>query len=244
MRANRAVAKLAPKLPDVPEALPAPATLQADAASMGVELTSRQAAQIIQFGELLLRWNRAFNLISRKDEDRLYHRHLLDSLSVAPWLSGPRVMDLGTGAGLPGIPLAIARQDLAFTLLDRSERRIRVVRHVVRDLGLENVEAVCGDIESRATEAVFDVVVTRAVAGLALAWGLARSSIRSGGRLLLMEHGQRDQAPERAEDLQLFAAADARIAGRQALVVPGLGYPHGLVVVEKRVDSPADSTEH
>lgn len=233
-----------PKSPDVPEALPAPATLQADAASLDVALTTGQAAQIIQFGELLLRWNRAFNLISRKDEDRLYHRHLLDSLSVAPWLSGRRVMDLGTGAGLPGIPLAIARQDLTFTLLDRSERRIRVVRHVIRELGLENVEAVCADIETLAAETVFDVVVTRAVAGLAVAWGLARSSIRCGGRLLLMEHGQRDKAPAEAEDLQLFAAADARVGPRQALVVPGLRYPHGLVVVEKLAEAPTDATEH
>jgi 16S rRNA (guanine527-N7)-methyltransferase len=213
----------------VPDLAVEPRTRQRDAAALGVTLTEAQAARIIEFGGLLLAWNRAFNLISRKDQDRLYHRHLLDSLSVAPWLFGSRVMDLGTGAGLPGLPLAIACPEQAFTLVDRNERKIRFVKQSVRQLGIDNVEALCGDVADVAPTAAFDVVVTRAVAAAALAWRLARASLRPGGRLLVMAWGQSDGTGA----LDAALPEDARIVAREALVIPGLAQPHGLLVIER-----------
>jgi len=210
---------------------------------MGTELGEEQAARIIQFGELLLRWSRAFNLISRKDQDRLYHRHLLDSLSVVPWLSGTRSMDLGTGAGLPGIPLAIACAVRSFPLIARNERKIRLVRQAIRLPRLENVEAVCGDVTRVVTEKQYDVVVTRAVASAADAWGLARASIAPGGKLLLMAYGQGEERGALAETAERVLD-DGRIAARAALAIPGLPYPHGLLVIERAVMAPPDSTDN
>lgn len=211
----------------MPDRLPEPATLCRDATTIGLELDLDQASAVIAFGELLLRWNRAFNLISRKDEDRLYHRHLLDSLSVVPWLMGNRILDLGTGAGLPGIPLAIASRQCSFVLVDRHERKIRFVRQAVRALGLENVTTWCGDITSSAAPADCDTVVTRAVAAAAEAWRLARGVLRPGGRLLLMAHGQGDAGMEDT------LPDDAQVVARVRIPIPGLALPHGLLVLER-----------
>jgi len=213
----------------VPDRLPEAAALCRDATTIGVALDLDQASAVIAFGDLLLRWNRAFNLISRKDEDRLYHRHLLDSLSVVPWLTGRRILDLGTGAGLPGIPLAIARRQFAFVLVDRHERKIRFVRQAVRTLGLQNVTTWCGDVTSSAAPADCDTVVTRAVAAPAEAWRLARGVLRPGGRLLLMAHGQGDAG------MDDIVPEDAQVVARVRIPIPGLALPHGLLVLERGV---------
>jgi 16S rRNA (guanine527-N7)-methyltransferase len=217
----------------VPEGgLPDTATVCRDAAALGVALDVGQAGQLVDFGALLLRWNRAFNLVSRKDQDRLYHRHLLDSVSVAPWLSGERVMDLGTGAGLPGIPLAIACRDRSFTLVDRSERKIRLVGQAARVLRLENVTAVCGEITTLAAAQDFqrfDTVVTRAVAAVADAWRLAECAVAEHGLLLVMAHGQRDRGT--IDPVLDAVPPDARIVGRKLLPIPGLAQPHELLIV-------------
>jgi 16S rRNA (guanine527-N7)-methyltransferase len=224
--------------PNVPERLPDPMTLRHDAADMGVELSDDQARKIIEFGKLLLHWNRAFNLISRKDQDRLYHRHLLDSLSLVPWMAGTRIMDLGTGAGLPGIPLAIACPHRGFTLVDRNERKIRFVRQVCRQLDVPNVEALSGDVTVVAAAASYDVVVTRAVAAAAEAWRLACAAIAPGGRLLVMASGQSEGGSLGAEALP----EDARVVARERLAIPGLPQSHGLLVIE-RTRPLANSTE-
>jgi 16S rRNA (guanine527-N7)-methyltransferase len=221
----------------VPDRLPDADTLRSDAAAMGVELSDDQAIRILRFGTLVLRWNRAFNLVSRKDQDRLYHRHLLDSLSVVHWIEGSRVLDLGTGAGLPGMPLAIACADRSFTLIDRNERKIRLVRQAVRELGLCNVEARCGDAITLAAGAGYDVVVTRAVAAAAESWRLARGAMRPGGRLLVMAWGQSAGA------ITSTLPAEARIVARERLMIPGLPQPHGLLVIEE-APAVAVSTEN
>jgi 16S rRNA (guanine527-N7)-methyltransferase len=129
--------------------------------------------------DLLKRWNARFNLVSRRDVDRLWPRHVLDSLSVLPAIrervlvadasrETPRGLDVGTGAGFPGIPLAIAESDIHWHLVDRNARKIRFLEMVVAELGLPNVVPRCMDI--REDEAVreiagdgFDLIVSRAV---------------------------------------------------------------------------------
>jgi 16S rRNA (guanine527-N7)-methyltransferase len=205
-----------------------PAQLVADAAALGVDLSREQAGRILEFGALLLRWNRAFNLVSRHDEGRLYARHLLDSLAVAPSLLPERVLDLGTGAGLPGIPLAIARRELGFTLIDRSERKIRVVNQAVRQLALGNVQAVCGDARKDLEPATFDTVVSRAVAPAGELWRVAGPLLRPGGRLLLMERAQGVLAHEPQKRMAL---PGARGWMRKQIAIPGLPRAHGLLIV-------------
>jgi 16S rRNA (guanine527-N7)-methyltransferase len=206
-----------------------PENLAADARTLGVHLDTHQALALLRFGDLLLRWNRAFNLISRRDTGRLVSRHLLDSLSIAPRLHGRDVMDLGTGAGLPGVPLAIARGDLSFTLVDRSERKIRFIDQVTRTLGLTNVTTQSGDARSLTDSATFDTVVSRAVASLDEIWTLAHQRLRPGGRMLIMHRGQ--ALSERGT--VVVGPPGSRVREQVLLEIPGLPQPHELVVLER-----------
>jgi 16S rRNA (guanine527-N7)-methyltransferase len=223
----------------VPDLGASPERLAADAAALGIRLAPRQADRLLEFGVLLLRWNRAFNLVSRRDTDRLVPRHLLDSLSVAPWLRG-QVMDLGTGPGLPGVPLAIAREELDFTLVDRSERRIRFIDQAIRALGLANVRTWCGDVRALPESASYDTVVCRAVAAAPEIWSLAETRLRPGGRLLIM-HRSQTRSPGRdadaAGDAGAAALPDGVLQERVQLQVPGLAQPHELLVVERERDA-------
>ena len=155
------------------------------AAGLGLALSASQYERLVSFAAMLRRWNRAFNLISRRDVDRLLPRHVFDSLALAGLLRGLRVVDLGTGAGLPGIPLAVACPAVQFTLLDRSERRIRFVNSVARELMLENVDAQVADYRRFRPSELFDTVVSRAVADARTVWKAAQPLLASGGQALL-----------------------------------------------------------
>ncbi len=155
--------------------------LSSGAAALGVELCEKQVAALLQFAALLRRWNRAFNLVSRRDATRLIERHLLDALSLTPMLHGERVLDLGTGAGLPGVPLAIACPDLVFTLLDRSERRIRFVRQTIIELSLRNVMPVALDYADFRPDTLFDTLISRAVAKPTALWSVASNLLADDG---------------------------------------------------------------
>lgn len=203
--------------------------LTEQAAELGVALEPHQADTLLAFRDLLLRWNRAFNLISRRDTARLVPRHLLDSLTVLPWLAGESVLDLGTGAGLPGVPLAIAREDTQFTLIDLSERKIRFVGQARRSLGLTNVTARCADVGELPAGMIFDTVVSRAVADPATAWKLAQPRLRSGGRLVLMTSTSAGGEDPRRDEEPL--PAGAHLEARPQVQVPGLPRPHEMMIL-------------
>lgn len=209
-------------MPDVDDEV---AALVADAAALGVTLDRFRADRLLRFAGLLERWNRAFNLVSRRDMGRLYQRHLLDSLTLAPLLRGREVLDLGTGAGLPGVPLAIAREDVHFTLVDRNERRIRFVDRAVRELELGNVTARALDVRELPAQQRFDTVVCRAVASLQAVWALVRPRLTAGGRLLVMHRRE-------STDPVPTAPAGARLTACHRVHVPGLEQAHEIVVLE------------
>ncbi len=224
--------------------------LQTKAAVLGLDLDDQQLLQLTQFATLLLRWNRAFNIISRKDESRVTTRHLLDSLSIAPWVRGPSILDLGTGGGLPGVPLAICRRDQHFTLLDRTQRKIRFVSQVKRALGLENVEPICGDVRELSASKLFDCIVSRAVADSETNWQLASPRLRGGGRLLIMAStgggegtalkefsNQRKPALHARATSALRAPEGSRYLTREHLRIPGLGGAHRLDVLMRAAES-------
>ncbi len=203
------------------------------AAALGVELNPAQADALLGFGALLARWNQAFNLVSRRDIERLLPRHLLDSLSAATELAPSRVLDLGTGAGLPGVPLAIVQPQLQFTLVDRNERKIRFIGQVVRELGLANVTPLCADVARMPGNDSFDTVVTRAVAAPAGIWALAEPRLAPAGRLVLLHRvhdGRTTQAADGAAP-ESAAPPGTRIFGRRLAAIPGLAERHEVLVL-------------
>jgi 16S rRNA (guanine527-N7)-methyltransferase len=137
-----------------------------DAKSMGVELTEPDAARLQQLLNELERWNRTYNLTAiTKREDMVTH-HLLDSLAVNPELQGSAIADVGTGAGFPGLPLAVLNPERRFTLIDSAGKKIRFVSHVAHALGLTNVEGIHARVESLRPEKPFETIVTRAFSPL------------------------------------------------------------------------------
>jgi 16S rRNA (guanine527-N7)-methyltransferase len=127
-------------------------------------LNTRQIDQFSQLGPLYAHWNKSINVISRKDIESLYTRHILHSLGIAkvqPFVDGSRILDIGTGGGFPGIPLAILFPETEFLLVDSIGKKIRVVQAVSEEIGLKNVKAVHGRAEKQKGE--FDFIVSRAV---------------------------------------------------------------------------------
>ncbi|MCC3702969.1 16S rRNA (guanine(527)-N(7))-methyltransferase RsmG [Rouxiella badensis] len=135
-------------------------------AAAGIALPDQQKHQLIGYVELLHKWNKAYNLTSVRDPMQMLVRHILDSIVVNPHLEGSRFIDVGTGPGLPGIPLAIIRPDSHFTLLDSLGKRVRFLRQVQHELGLKNVEPVQSRVEEFIPEPAFDGVISRAFASL------------------------------------------------------------------------------
>ncbi|WP_205619502.1 16S rRNA (guanine(527)-N(7))-methyltransferase RsmG [Ferrimonas senticii] len=131
-----------------------------------LNITELQQQQLVQLVELLDKWNKAYNLTSVRNPDEMLVRHIMDSIVVGPYLKGERFIDVGTGPGLPGLPLAICNPDKQFVLLDSLGKRIRFIRTVIHKLGLTNVIAVESRVEAFQPEQGFDGVISRAFASL------------------------------------------------------------------------------
>ena len=131
-----------------------------------LSLTDQQKTQLVKLVLLLNKWNKAYNLTSVRDPMEMLVKHILDSLVVSPYLQGMRFIDVGTGPGLPGLPLAIVNPDKEFFLLDSLGKRISFIRNAVRELGLTNVEPVLSRVEEFHPDYQFDGVLSRAFASL------------------------------------------------------------------------------
>jgi 16S rRNA (guanine527-N7)-methyltransferase len=133
---------------------------------LGLSLDESREQLLLQFLALLLKWNRAYNLTAVRNPLEMVGRHLLDSLAVVPHLQGSRCLDMGTGPGLPGIPLAIMRPEMKFVLLDSNGKKIRFVRQAVLELGLANVWAEQQRLETYQPDEGFDILIARAFTAL------------------------------------------------------------------------------
>jgi len=140
-------------------------------AAMQLELAPHAQDKLLAFLDLLAKWNHTYNLTAVRAPEDMVSRHLLDSLAVLPFVHGKSVADLGSGAGLPGIPLAIARPDVAVTLVESSGKKARFLREAIRSLPLANVTVAQARVQD--TAGAFDTVTARAFASLPdmLAWG-------------------------------------------------------------------------
>ncbi|MEZ7767641.1 16S rRNA (guanine(527)-N(7))-methyltransferase RsmG [Haemophilus parahaemolyticus] len=130
-----------------------------------IQITDHQKQQLLDFVKLLDKWNKAYNLTSVRDPEEMLVKHIMDSLVVSPYLDGSQFIDVGTGPGLPGIPLAIINPDKQFTLLDSLGKRITFIKNAVRELKLSNVTPVLSRVEEFQAQQ-FDGVLSRAFASL------------------------------------------------------------------------------
>ncbi len=164
-----------------------PGQLAAGLEAMGVTLAPERQQLLLDYLALLFRWNRAFNLTAVRDPDVAVSRQLLDSLSILPLVQGERVLDVGSGAGLPGLPLAMARPQWQVTLLDSNAKKVRFLRQVKLELGLENVEVAQARAETYHPGASFETITSRAFAPLAQMVAVTRHLLAPGGRWLAMK---------------------------------------------------------
>lgn len=182
---------------------------------------------LLRYLALLARWNRVYNLTAVDDPDAMVHRHLLDSLAAVPFLRGGTFVDVGSGAGLPGIPLAIWMPDRHFTLLDRSARKTRFLTQVKIELRLDNVEVVHARAESWRPATGFDGVLSRAFAALPDFVGLAGHLAAPRGTLYAFK-GQWPE-PETAP-----LPAPYAICACNTLTIPGDARHRHLVEARRR----------
>ncbi len=195
--------------------------------ALDLDLGAETRAQLLRFLGLLEKWNGVFNLTAVRDPAQMVPRHLLDSLAVARELRGPRVLDVGTGAGLPGIPLALARPDLAFCLLDSNSKKTRFVTQAVHDLGIKNIEVVHGSVEKFAPLEKFNTVITRAFAAIPDMLGSCDHLCAAGGAFFAMK----GTFPQE----ELAGLTDEyKVCAVKPLPIPGLEAARHLVVIEKR----------
>ncbi|MDO8787213.1 MAG: 16S rRNA (guanine(527)-N(7))-methyltransferase RsmG [Sulfuritalea sp.] len=199
-------------------------------AALGLDLSVAVQAKLLGYVALLKKWNRTYNLTAIRDESEMVTQHLLDSLAVLPAvqesaLAGRRWADVGSGAGLPGIPLALARPDLAMTLIEAVEKKSAFQRQAKIELGLENIAVVSGRVEE-APGGLFDAVISRAFADLATFVDLAGHLLARNGRLYAMK----GLAPE--DELSRLPTGWA-VLDCTRLNVPGLDAQRHLIVLER-----------
>ena len=154
---------------------------------MGLHLDSATQSSLLNYVALMQKWNKVYNLTAVRDPQKMVTQHLLDSLAVLPHIVGHRIIDVGTGPGLPGIPLALANPALEVTLLDSNHKKASFLRQACLELGLNNTTIVCERVEAWRPEEKFDAVISRAFSDLAEFAGLALHLCSNTGLMLAMK---------------------------------------------------------
>ena len=161
--------------------------------TLNLALNEQQVEQMLGFIRLIEKWNKAYNLTAIRDREDIVRLHLLDSLAIATFIKGKRVVDIGTGAGLPGIPLAICLPETEFTLLDSNAKKTRFVQQAILELKLDNVTVLHQRVENYKPEQTFNTAITRAFASLSDIVKLTTHLLGEDGVLLAMK-GQNPEA--------------------------------------------------
>jgi 16S rRNA (guanine527-N7)-methyltransferase len=154
---------------------------------LGLTLPGGAQQRLLAYLELLQKWNRVYNLTAVREAARMVPQHLLDCLAAAPHVAAARLLDVGSGAGLPGIPLALALPDARVTLLDSNHKKAAFLRQAVMELKLANAEVACERVEAWKAPGPFGVVISRAFSDLAEFVSLAGRHAAAGGRLVAMK---------------------------------------------------------
>jgi 16S rRNA (guanine527-N7)-methyltransferase len=199
------------------------------ARALTLDLDETQLARLVAHLDLLDEWNSRMNLTAIRDRPAQLTKHLLDSLTVQPFLRGERIADVGSGAGFPGIPLAIVEPGRRFALIESTGKKCRFLEHVRDTLGLANVEVVQSRAEAYRPEIRFDTVIARAVGPIAGLLKVAGPLVVGGGRLLAMKgRYPRDELAARLNGW--------KVAAVHPLTVPGLAEERHLVELVRSHD--------
>lgn len=198
------------------------AKLIAGMQEMGQSIDETQAQALVDYLELLSKWNKVYNLTAVRDAQQMVTRHLLDSLSILPYLEGERILDVGSGAGLPGIPLAVMQPERAFVLNDALGKRTTFLKQVVQALSLENVRVEHARVEDLSL-APFPCVVARAFSSIEQLVQKTLPLCAPGGCWLFM-----------AGQVPAVDFAQASVEQVQPLEVPGEKAQRHVVVVRKQ----------
>lgn len=196
------------------------AQLERGLKEMNIELSPDSIDKLIDFLRMMVKWNRVYNLSAIREPEQVVRLHLLDSLAVLPFLYGKRCIDVGTGAGLPGIPLAIARPDMQFGLLDSNSKKTRFIQQACIELGLSNVSPLHDRIEEFQPEQKFDTVTARAFTAMPDLLLKTRHLLTAGGKLLAMK----------SKETQAIESKDFQFSCVESLAIPELEATRNLVI--------------
>jgi 16S rRNA (guanine527-N7)-methyltransferase len=210
-------------------------TLQAALAEMGISIDSAQEERLLLFLDELLRWNKSINLTAITDRNEALVKHLIDALTLLPHLRGDEtILDMGSGGGLPGLPLKIVRPGLNLTSVDAVAKKISFQKHVIRTFALTGVVARHGRLEELGQESAlaghFEVVVARAFASLADCVRLARPFLKAGGRLIAMK-GPEGQGEVLAAE-KIYTSAGFSLQQIDRFDLPGGNGERTLITLE------------
>lgn len=196
-------------------------------AGMGLDVSTEKQAKLVEYVERIHKWNKAFNLTSVRDPEQMMVKHILDSLAVAPFIEQTRLIDVGTGPGLPGIPLAILFPEKHFTLLDSLGKRVRFMKQCGFEMKLNNIEPIQSRVELHQPDVPYDAVLSRAFASLKDMLHWCAHLVDSKGQFLALK-GQYPN-DEIAEVEQEFSVVSVN-----PLAVPGLVGERHLVTLQPK----------
>jgi len=198
--------------------------LHAGLAALKLDLDTTAQERLLAYLDLLTKWNKTYNLTAIHEPERMLTHHLLDSLAVLPFISAGRLLDVGSGAGLPGIPLALARPGMHVTMLDASHKKVAFMQQAIIELGLRNAEALHVRVEDLKSEVPFGQIVSRAFSDLSEFVRLSGHLLAQGGEWLAMKGLYPNE--------ELAQLKGARLKADIKLNVPELGADRHLIVLE------------
>lgn len=210
--------------------LPLCSLLEEGLEQLQLDFSERQIQQLLAYVSILDKWNKAYNLTAVKHAEHMVSRHLLDSLAIIPYIKGTNFADVGTGAGLPGIPLAVAFPSKKFMLIDSNGKKTRFLVQAKQHCGLENVEIFNGRVEQFDGEKRYDGILSRAFADLSLMLSLTQKLLAPKGRFYAMK-------AELSKAEQHAVPAGIEIEKRYPLSIPGEHAKRELIVLTKNLGS-------
>lgn len=191
--------------------------------ALGLDFSSLVLRRLMQYLDLLVRWNKVHNLTAVRDREDMVTLHLLDSLAVLPYINVRRLLDVGSGGGLPGIPIALTNPEIKVTVIDSSQKKTTFLRQVKLDMGLDNLDVVCSRVEDYIPENPYELIVSRAFSELGMFVKLTQHLLASKAGWLAMK----GMIPY--EEIAALKGISAEV---KAINVPGLEAQRHLVLMK------------